>query len=308
MSIRENEAVAILEILAAIARADGTLHEDEKRSLAGAIEALELRGVTIDQLLAKQTSVKDQLAILESPEAREQVYRSACFMAYADGACSPEEQAILDAIEAAVGVSPDLKATMAGYFAPRRDSWYEVRAQSILDPEKRTAAVKKHVLRYAAVSAALGAFPVPGLAIATDLAVVALQVKMVRDIGRYYGHDVDPKSARSMLYTLGLGTGARLAVANLAKLLPGWGIAVGGASSFASTYALGKILERYFGDLGAGTKTDLGSLAKDMKAAEKEGKAAFAEQKDAIAKDEKVVAELVKEGKLDDIAARVDAG
>jgi uncharacterized protein (DUF697 family)/tellurite resistance protein len=305
MSIRENEAVAILKILAAIARADGTLHEDERRSLSGAIEALELRGVSADQLLAEGADVAAQLAALESPEAREQVYRSACFMAYADGACSPEEQAILDRIEAAVGVSPDLKATMAGYFAPRRESWYEARAQAVLDPDKRAAAVKKHVLRYAAFSAALGAFPVPGLAIATDLAVVALQVKMVRDIGRYHGHDVDPKSARSMLYALGLGTGARLAVNNLAKLLPGWGSAVGAASSFASTYALGKILEKYF---AGGANADLGALAKDMKAAEKEGKAAYAEQKDEIAKDEKVVAELVKDGKLDEIGTRVDVG
>jgi uncharacterized protein (DUF697 family)/tellurite resistance protein len=305
MSIRENEATAILKILAAIARADGTLHDDEKRSLSGAIEALELPGLSLDQLLSEKANVAAELAKLESAEAKEQVYRSACFMAYADGDCSPEEKVILDAIESAIGVTPELKATMAGYFAPRRESWYEVRAQTILDPEKRSQAIRKHVLRYAALSAALGAFPVPGLAIATDLAVVALQVKMVRDIGRYFGHEVDPKNARSMLYTLGLGTGARLAVNNLAKLLPGWGSAVGAGSSFASTYALGKVLERYY---ASGGKDDLGALAKDMKSAEKEGKAAYAEQKDAVAADQKVVADLVQQGKLDEIASRVDAG
>ncbi len=42
MTIRETEAVASLKILAAVARADGSVHNDERRSLAAALEVLEL--------------------------------------------------------------------------------------------------------------------------------------------------------------------------------------------------------------------------------------------------------------------------
>jgi uncharacterized protein (DUF697 family) len=125
----------------------------------------------------------------------------------------------------------------------------------------------------------LGAFPVPGLAIATDLAIVALQVKLVRDIGQYWGHKVDKEAAKTLLGGLGLGTGARIAVANLAKLVPVWGSAFGATSAFATTWALGKIANRYF---ERGRPADLGELKKEMKAAEKEAREAYASQKDAI--------------------------
>jgi uncharacterized protein (DUF697 family) len=160
------------------------------------------------------------------------------------------------------------------------DSLLPGRVQRIDDPELRAGEVKKTVRKYAVITAALGAFPIPGVAIATDLAVIALQVTMIGDIGRYWGHAVDKKAAKSMLYGLGLGTGARLAVANLAKLLPGWGSAVGAATSFASTYALGKVLERFFAE---DAKGDIGRLRDEMRDAEKEGKAAYAEQRDEIA-------------------------
>ena len=164
--------------------------------------------------------------------------------------------------------------------AAQRASLLPIRVSAINDAAERSVTVKKQILRYAALSAVLGAFPIPGIAIATDLAVIALQVKMVRDIGQYWGHSVDRNAAKSMLYGMGLGTGARLAVNNLAKLLPGWGSAVGATTSFASTYALGKVIEKFF---AADAKGDLASLEHDFDAAEKEGKAAYAEQKDAVA-------------------------
>jgi hypothetical protein len=79
---------------------------------------------------------------------------------------------------------------------------------------------------------------------------------------------------------MGLGTGARLAVNNLAKLLPGYGSAVGATTSFASTYALGKVIEKFF---AADAQGDIALLQKDFKAAEKEGKATYAEHKDEVA-------------------------
>ncbi|HSO37274.1 MAG TPA: hypothetical protein VLT33_32330 [Labilithrix sp.] len=285
MTIRETEAIASLKILAAVARADGSIHNDERRSLAAAVELLALEHpVSVEALLADDDGIDvlAELKKLESPEAREQIYRSAFFMAYADGSCTNEEQALLDLIAAETGVTDEQRQSLARLFVPpaQRTSLLPVRVSAIGDAEHRAATVKKHILKYAALSAALGAFPIPGLAIATDLAVIALQVKMVRDIGQFWGHSVDRNAAKSMLYGMGLGTGARLAVNNLAKLLPGWGSAVGATTSFASTFALGKVIEKFF---AADAQGDLAALKDEFKAAEKEGKATYAAHKDVVA-------------------------
>ena len=136
--------------------------------------------------------------------------------------------------------------------------------------------IREDVLKYSLLSAVLGAFPIPGVAIATDLAIVAVQVKMVRDVGQYYGHKVDREGAKSLLYGLGLGTGARIAVNNIVKLVPGWGSAFAAVTSFAATFAVGKVMEKYFAE---GKKADPATLKKEFSAAQKEGKAAFVEHK-----------------------------
>lgn len=285
MTIRENEAVASLKILAAIARADGSVHNDERKSLAAALDNLELsQPVKIDELLADTTiDVKAELAKLESEAAREQIYRSAFFMAHADGTCTKEEQAILDLVAQETNVAPEARQSLERIFTPARTSLMPTKLTKVDDAEQRAQKVKAQIMKYAVVSAVLGAFPIPGVAIATDLAVIALQLKMVRDIGRLWGHDVDRNAAKSMLYTMGLGTGARLAVNNLAKLLPGWGSAIGATTSFASTFALGRVIEKFF---AADAKVDLATLKPDFEAAQKEGKAAYKEQKAEIAKQE----------------------
>ena len=284
MTIRDTEAIASLKILAAVARADGTVHNDERKSLAAALESLHLeKEIPVDELLGtdKGIDVGAEIARLESPEAREQIYRSAFFMAYADGSCTKEEQALLDLIAAETGVTDEQRASLERLFVPpaQRTSLLPTKAIAIHDAEERAAHVKKEILKYAVITAVLGAFPIPGLAIATDLGVIALQVKMVRDIGQYWGHAVDRNAAKSMLYGMGLGTGARLAVNNLAKLLPYWGSAVGATTSFASTFALGKVIEKFF---AADAKGDITVLKTDFNAAEKEGKATYAEHKDAV--------------------------
>ena len=96
-----------------------------------------------------------------------------------------------------------------------------------------------------------------------------------------------------------INTGARIAVTNLVKLIPGWGSAVGAASSFAATYAVGRVMDRYF-EKGAG---DITALKDEFKAAEKEGKKAFKESKEQIAEKE-----AATKAKLDALNAEYKAG
>jgi uncharacterized protein (DUF697 family)/uncharacterized tellurite resistance protein B-like protein len=304
-TIAEKEALACLRILVAIARADGTVHNDERKSLSAALESLELPGgMTVDSLLAEKPDLEAQLAQVTSPEAREQLYRSAYFIAHADGACSKEEQVILDRIGEVTGVD---RSSLAGLFVGvgggdggdgARASLLDVPA-AINDPIARASKITSHVLKYSAVSAVLGAFPIPGLAIATDLAVIALQLKMVRDLGGFWGQAVDAKRARSILYSLGLGTGARLAVSNLAKFVPGWGSVFGAATAFASTYALGKVIDKFFASGGS----EIEALKDEFDIAKKEGKKVYDEQKDAIVESQRSVGPT-----LDALAADLKAG
>jgi len=125
----------------------------------------------------------------------------------------------------------------------------------------------------------LGAFPVPGVAIATDIAVVALQAKLVRDIGQYFGNTMDKKAVSSLLGGIVGGTGMRIAVNNLAKLVPGWGSVVGATTSFATTWGLGKVAERYF---ASGGTVPVAQLRAEFKNAKKDGKEAYDKNKESV--------------------------
>ena len=296
MAITESEAVTGLRILVAIAKADGTIHDDERAALTAALDGVKLpAGTTVDSLLAESVDVDRELGAVKGAEARGDIYKSAYGMAHADGTCSKEEQALLDRIKTAWEI-PEKQATLvARLFAETKDTVLPSNIQAITDPAKRSKEITEDVLKYSLLSALLGAFPIPGVAIATDLAIVAVQIKMVRDIGQYHGHKVDKESAKSLLYGLGLGTGARMAVNNIVKLVPGWGSAFAAVTSFAATFALGKVMDKYFVD---GAKANVAALKKDFKAAETEGKAAYAEHKSKV--DELEATQKAKLQKLSD--------
>jgi uncharacterized protein (DUF697 family)/tellurite resistance protein len=280
MAITETEAVAGLRILVAIAKADGTIHAEERAALAAALEGVKLPdGTTVDSLLAETVNLDRELGAVRGPAARDDIYKSAYGMAHADGNCSREEQQLLDRIKKNWEI-PDAQATFVQrLFAETKDTVLPSNIQPIEDAARRAKEIREDVLKYSLLSAVLGAFPIPGVAIATDLAIVAVQVKMVRDVGQYYGHKVDREGAKSLLYGLGLGTGARIAVNNIVKLVPGWGSAFAAVTSFAATFAVGKVMEKYFAE---GKKADPAALKKEFSAAQKEGKAAFAEHKAAV--------------------------
>jgi len=300
MSISESEILTSLRVLVCVAKADGMLHVDERRTLAAALESVPLpEGVTLEALLGESNDLDDLLGQLESRDARSEIYRSAFSMANADGSCSPEEQAVLDRVREYLSLTAEDTTSIQRLFHDSGEGALTSAKKAIADPAERDAAIRKETLKCAVVSAVLGAFPVPVLAIATDLAVVGLQVTLVRDVGQFWGRTIDRQDAKKLLYGLGVGTGARLAVSNLAKLLPGWGSVVGAATSFASTYALGGVMNKFF----ASEEGDIEALKGEFKAAEKEGKKVYKETKDEI--DAKAAAAKTK---LDALNAELESG
>lgn len=126
MTIPDNEAIASLKVLVAVLRADGKVHEGERKSLLAALESFEVPGsVSVASLLDADVDLDAELAVIASDEAREQVYRSAWFMAHADGACSKEEEAVLAQIASATEASAAQTERLSLTFASQPKTRFE---------------------------------------------------------------------------------------------------------------------------------------------------------------------------------------
>ncbi len=279
MAISDQEAVASLKVLVSVAKADGVIAPEEREAIEAALEGVTLEGATRQSLFEEDIDLSAELAKLQSDEAKEQAYSSAYSLAYADGECHPDEQKMLDQIKQALNVGDEKVTLLQRIYGETKDTVLLSNIKKIDDPEKRAKEVKEDILKYSIGAGVLGAFPIPGIAIATDLAAVAIQIKMVRDVGMYYGFELGNKDAKGLLGAVGLGTGARIAVNNLAKFVPGWGVAFAITSNFASTWALGKIAVQYF---ESGCKADFSTLKDAFKKAEKEGKSEYKAHKGDI--------------------------
>jgi uncharacterized protein (DUF697 family)/uncharacterized tellurite resistance protein B-like protein len=301
MALSEKEAVASFRVLVCMAKADGKLHEEERAALEAGLEGIPLpKGVTLKDLLAEDTAIETLVAQIESEQAREQTYQATYTMAYADGECTLDEQKLLDRLKAGLKIPEEKVSWTKRIVGEAKDTFLPSNIQPITNPEKRKKEIREDVIKYGILSAALGANPLPGVSIATDLAVVGIQVKMFRDIGQYYGHRVDKAAIKSLMAGLGLGTGARIAVTNLAKFIPGFGSALGATTSFVATYALGKIAEQWF---DGNMKDDVASLKKQYESAKKDARAEYDKRKKEIE-----AAQKAKEQKLKVLSEELRVG
>jgi uncharacterized protein (DUF697 family) len=127
-----------------------------------------------------------------------------------------------------------------------------------------------------------------------------LQVALAKDIGRFWEQQMETEQARALLAGFGLGTGARIAVTNLLKIFPGWGSAAGAAAAYASTHAVGRVVDAYFERGGGMVPAELGQAFKQAKA---EGKRAYGEDKETIAAKDKAHRDA-----LASLGAQLEAG
>lgn len=297
MSLSHQEAVALLHVIVAIAKADGRLVADERKAIEAAlVEAKLEKVIDAKALFDDDFELDDHLPRLGSPEARDDAYRSAFSVAYADGDCSQTERALLESLRQRLDVSPERDAELLRLFTLLSGDAPDKKAPPafIADTARRGEAIRHATRQCAFISAVLGAFPIPGLALVTDLAVIALQVSLVRDIAALSGQNIDKRAAKALLTGVGV-SGTRLAISNFAKLLPGWGSLVGATTSFASSYAVGTVFAKHF----SGAPVDRAAF----KQAEAEGRRAYAEQKDEIAAKERASRAAIEE-----LAREVKAG
>jgi uncharacterized protein (DUF697 family)/tellurite resistance protein len=279
MNPQETRSVLTIALMAAFA--DGLKDERERSAVKRVADALgpdagfDLPGLYRDVLLAKP-DLAQVAAGLQSDGARQLAYEMAVGVCDADGVQGPTERDFLqklaaalgigsaaaaatsseaDAIAEAVEVEPAplagaAAAAAAGSVAAGAATGTLIGRASMSDAE-----MDKTILNASITNAALELLP-ESLA---SMAIIPLQVRLVYRIGKSYGYPMDASHAKDFIATLGVGLTGQYLEQFGRKLLGGLLGGVGGglgrtlgrqaASSgmtFATTYALGRVAQRYY--------------------------------------------------------------
>ncbi|MDX2255786.1 MAG: TerB family tellurite resistance protein [Pseudanabaenaceae cyanobacterium bins.39] len=293
-TVNQQEVLASFKVLVSMAKADGKLKDEEFASLVDTFAEIHLpEGVTVENLLASDDeSIEVLLSQITSEIAQEMVYQSAYAMANVDGECSPEEEALLTKISQSFTSSKLWgKQEWIDTLEKRaQKSSISEQLRQVDDPEKRAIEVDNVTTDTCFLNAVLGAFPLPGIAIAFDMLIYWNQLDLVQAIGKSWGYDRGREDLRKAIFgSLGI-TGTRIAVSNLAKLVPIFGMVVGATTAYASTWALGKVANEYF---ASGGEMDSFSLRQAFKKAKQEGEAIYkAKSEEIIAKKQAIEPQL----------------
>ncbi|NUP09432.1 MAG: hypothetical protein HOW73_25545 [Polyangiaceae bacterium] len=299
----QTQALAGLRVMAAVAKADGYLTEEERRQIGDALAEL-APDVSVDEILTEQFDLDAEIRKITDAEVQRATYRAALLLSMADGERHDAEAKVLAKLKSAYGLG-DADGDLTQAIADR-----EPLAPIENDPAVRASKARREILGHAMMAAALGANPLPLVSFVTEVGVFYMQGRLVRNLAFYYGYDVTTKHAVALMAsTFGLGV-ARAAVVQLVKFVPVWGSVVGGATAFTTTYALGETILRHFeqgGDLGSLSKKEAKKAYEEIKKGD--AKAAYEEAKPEIEKKAKekapeieALAKDIKEGKADDKA------
>jgi uncharacterized protein (DUF697 family) len=267
------EALASLQLLVAVAKANGVISDEERSAIQDALEGGSLPGeYTVDSLLSENQPLESILSVIQSEEARHQAFSAAYLLAYADGDYSPEEKSLLEDLQKRWNIP---ESEMVDLHNAVMISQGTMAASATAPGQATRSEDAQQVIKVHRILAGLaGAIPIP---IVGEVMVLTAQMRMVSEIGKTFGRDLDKASIKALLATVGLGTGARMAVTSLAKFVPGFGSLVGAAGGFIATHAMGKVAVKYFEAGGTLTNDAIKSLFKEEKAAgEKEYQASKA--------------------------------
>lgn len=266
-SLSEHEAILAICLMAAFA--DGDKNSAERAKLKSIIEGFSSPGLDTARLyqnvLMKRTSIAGAASVLPSPEARTLAYEMAVCVCDADDTLNTVEKEFLSNLRAALGLEVSTTARFeeqAGALAlasvpPDRPAPATTSASPpIMDvmPEVATSS-DQMVLNYAILNGALELLPE---SLAT-MAIVPLQMKMVYRVGKAHGHTLDRRHITELLGVAGVGLASQVVEGYARKLLGGLLGKFGGglartignqaassALTFASTWALGKMAQRYY--------------------------------------------------------------
>ncbi|CAN7692177.1 TerB family tellurite resistance protein [Pseudorhodoferax sp. LjRoot39] len=260
MTAEETRAILSLALMAAFV--DGDKHERERAEIRRIADNLsQADGVHLPSLvqdvLMKRVQLAGIAAALPGADARQLAYEMAVCVCDADGLHSPAELRFLEEAKAALALAPGA----ADGFLQQADAVAAaplVTADAAPAPARSTvdeAALDKSILNAAILNGALELLPES----LSTMAIIPLQMRLVFNIGKSHGYQLDSGHIKDFLATVGVGltsqyleqAGRKLLGGLLGKLggglLGGVGRqAVSSGMSFATTYALGHVAKRYY--------------------------------------------------------------
>ncbi|MBP6382776.1 MAG: DUF533 domain-containing protein [Pseudomonadales bacterium] len=289
MSHDEIRSIITIALMAAFA--DGMKDERERAAVKQLAEALDSDGsLNLAALYRDVLMARPDLATvagtLQSTESRQLAYEMAVGVCDADDVQDAAEREFLARLATALGlpasqasaISAAADAIAAAASVPEPS--VVATAASIPGPSVAAAAppaapsagtlsqaeMDKLILDAAITNAALELLPES----LSSLAIIPLQMRLVYRIGKSWGYEMDRSHAKDFLATLGVGltsqyleqAGRKLLGGLLGSIAGGLGRGLGkqAASSgltFATTYALGRVAERYY---AGGRTLDTGAL------------------------------------------------
>lgn len=256
MTPQEQEAILTISLLAAYA--DGSKDEAEHAAIRRVADGFQVDVINFaglyQKVLTKEASVATAAPVLTSPDAKALAFEMARCICEANGPVDSAEQAFLT----------DLGNALALATTPAE-------APSLATPTGHEP-LDALLLKYSVLTAALELLPQTTGA----LAILPAQMKLVYDIGKRHGAELDRRSIQDFAAALGIGAVSQVLEAGIRGLLSGvlgsmgssagkvgdlTGGVAGTALTFATTYALGTVADRYY---ASGRQMDLPTLKQEF--------------------------------------------
>jgi uncharacterized protein (DUF697 family)/tellurite resistance protein len=279
MNPQDSRPILTIALMAAFA--DGLKDERERAAVKRVAEALGAEaGVDLPalytQVLVSKPDLAQVAAGLQSPDMRQLAYEMALGVCEADGSQGPAESEFLARLAAALGLPESVTGSVRrgavelSGAAAAAETQAPVSGAVLGNASMSDVGMDQVILKAAITNAALELLPES----IASMAIIPLQLRLVYRIGRSYGYEMDMTNAKDFLATAGVGlTGQYLEQFGrklLGGLLGGIGRqAASSAMSFATTYAIGRVAQRYY---AAGRAIDAATLKQTFLAMLEEAK------------------------------------
>ncbi len=251
MNEQDKRPIVTIALMAALA--DGEASADEQAQLQEAMSRLGIKdGDALTRAARKGVpALADVAQSLSDDAARAYAYELALVVCNAGGPANEQELAFLKELRSALGLGTTAVAQLekdAAALASAAPATGGAGGSATPDLEQM-------ILQQAMLAGAVELLP-DRLA---NLVILPLQLRLVYQIGRAYGQQLDVNQIKDLAGTLGIGAAAQAIEGVVSKLVRGvaggllggivggaGGLATGAAVTFASTYALGHVAQRYY--------------------------------------------------------------
>lgn len=257
---------ALLAVCLFAAFADGEKSDAEReevRRLADEFGSENLPSIS-RQILLRKLPLESVVANLAEREDRLLAYEMALGVCEVNGSITPDEQDFLDTLRRLLNLGEAESRTAEASVDALALS--PVSSPGLPAATSDPAESDGMILKYAILNGALEILPET----LASVAIIPLQMKMVYRIGKARGVELDRSNIKDFLATAGLGLGSQMVEGFARKVMRGLGKKVAGklagraadqitgsAFSFASTYAIGHIAQKYY---SAGSRMDTATV------------------------------------------------